>query len=39
LAPNTREIVAVWPDVIVYDIENESEVHILRIWHGAQRRA
>jgi plasmid stabilization system protein ParE len=38
LAPGTHEIVAVWPYIIVYEIEDTHEVHILRIWHGAQRR-
>jgi addiction module RelE/StbE family toxin len=35
--PGTREIVAVWPYVIVYQIA-DSTVEILRIWHGAQDR-
>jgi plasmid stabilization system protein ParE len=34
----TFESVAVWPYVIVYRI-TETEVQILRVWHGAQDRA
>ena len=33
----TRENVAVWPYVIVYRVI-ETEVQILRVWHGAQDR-
>jgi len=35
--PGTRELVAVHPYVIVYDI-GRNEVKILRVWHGAQQR-
>ncbi len=38
LVPGTRELVALWPYVIVYRIARE-EVQILRIWHGAQDRS
>jgi plasmid stabilization system protein ParE len=34
----TRENVSVWPYVIVYRV-TDSEVQILRVWHGAQDRA
>lgn len=33
--PGTRELVALWPYVIVYHVMPD-EVQILRIWHGAQ---
>ncbi len=33
----TRENVSVWPYVIVYRVA-ETEVQILRVWHGAQDR-
>ena len=33
----TRELVAVYPYVIVYEIERDL-VRIVRIWHGAQDR-
>ncbi len=36
-APGTRENVSVWPYVIVYRV-TETEVQILRVWHGAQDR-
>jgi len=38
LVPGTRELVALWPYVIMYRIARE-EVQILRIWHGAQDRS
>ena len=39
LAAGTRELVAVWPYLIVYEINDEADtVSILRIWHGAQDR-
>ena len=33
----TRELVAVYPYVLVYEVERD-QVRILRVWHGAQRR-
>ena len=36
--PNTRELVTVWPYIIVYEVDDSSHVQILRIWHGAQDR-
>ncbi len=33
----TREVVTVWPYVIVYEV-HQSRVVILRVWHGAQDR-
>jgi plasmid stabilization system protein ParE len=39
LAAGTRELVAVWPYLIVYRIDAPSEtVRIIRIWHGARDR-
>jgi len=38
LVPGTREIVALWPYVIVYRTTPDG-VQILRIWHGAQDRS
>ncbi|WP_346380557.1 type II toxin-antitoxin system RelE/ParE family toxin [Acidithiobacillus sp.] len=39
LAAGTRELVAVWPYLIVYEIDDEADTaNILRIWHGAQDR-
>jgi len=35
--PDTRELVVVWPYVIVYEVEPDA-VNILRVWHGAQER-
>lgn len=35
--PNTRELVAVQPYIIVYEIDRDI-VTILRVWHGAQSR-
>ncbi len=37
LVPGTRELVALWPYIIVYRVAPEG-VQILRIWHGAQDR-
>ncbi|MDZ5647779.1 type II toxin-antitoxin system RelE/ParE family toxin [Nitrospirillum sp. BR 11828] len=34
----TRELVAYRPYIIVYEIDAEGDVHILRVWHGAQDR-
>ena len=39
LATGTRELVAVWPYLIVYEVDTSSDtVRILRIWHEAQER-
>lgn len=39
LALGTRELVAVWPYLIVYEVDPAAAmVRILRIWHGAQDR-
>ncbi len=39
LAIGTRELVAVWPYLIIYEVDPLAEtVRILRIWHGAQDR-
>jgi len=39
LAAGTRELVAIWPYLIVYEInEAAGTVSILRLWHGAQNR-
>ena len=39
LVAGTRELVAVWPYLIVYEIDAEANtVIILRVWHGAQDR-
>ena len=39
LATGTRELVAVWPYLIVYEVDAASDtVRILRIWHGSQDR-
>lgn len=35
----TRELVAVQPYVIVYEVTDTGAVTILRVWHGAQDRA
>lgn len=37
LSPGTRELVALSPYIITYEIL-EEEVRILRIWHAAQDR-
>ena len=36
--PGTRELVTVWPYVIVYETVDDQPVLILRVWHGAQNR-
>ena len=39
LVTGTRELVAVWPYLIVYEVDPETDtVRILRVWHGAQDR-
>lgn len=37
LVASTRELVALWPYVIVYRVMPDG-VQILRLWHGAQDR-
>jgi toxin ParE1/3/4 len=37
LVPGTRELVAIRPYVVVYEVAAEN-VRILRIWHSAQDR-
>ncbi len=38
-APGTRELAAVYPYLLVYEIDQAaSMVRILRVWHGAQDR-
>ncbi len=37
LVPGTRELAALWPYVIVYEI-SDGTVEILNIWHGARDR-
>ena len=40
LVAGTRELVAVWPYLIVYEIDmNAVLVRILRIWHGSRDRS
>jgi plasmid stabilization system protein ParE len=34
----TRELVPVYPYIIVYEVDNADDVTILRVWHGAQER-
>ena len=36
-AEGTRELVAVWPYILVYQTDGAA-VTILRLWHGAQDR-
>ena len=36
--PGTRELVIVRPYILVYDIDADRRVFILRVWHGAQER-
>jgi toxin ParE1/3/4 len=36
--PGTRELVALAPYVIVYEVAEPDRVTILRVWHGAQDR-
>ena len=39
LVIGTRELVAVWPYLIIYEVDPEADmVRILRVWHGAQDR-
>jgi toxin ParE1/3/4 len=39
LARDTRELVAVWPYILVYEVDAGADrVRILRSWHGAQDR-
>lgn len=38
VVPGTRELVALWPYVVVYRV-SAGVVEVLRIWHGAQDRA
>ncbi len=34
-----RELTAVWPYIIVYEVNSQAEeVSVLRVWHGAQDR-
>lgn len=37
LVPGTRELVAIRPYVVVYEV-NADTVRILRVWHSAQDR-
>ena len=34
----TRELVAAWPYILVYEVDHLGNVVILRVWHGAQER-
>ena len=34
----TRELLAVRPYIIVYEVTEDGNVAILRVWHGAQSR-
>ncbi|HYZ61573.1 MAG TPA: type II toxin-antitoxin system RelE/ParE family toxin [Acetobacteraceae bacterium] len=34
----SRELLAVRPYIIVYDVDAKGNVEILRIWHAAQDR-
>ena len=36
--PGTRELVAVFPYIIVYEVNEADTVTVLRVWHGAQNR-
>jgi toxin ParE1/3/4 len=36
--PGTRELTTIFPFVIVYELDANEDVAILRIWHGAQHR-
>jgi plasmid stabilization system protein ParE len=39
LAAGTRELVAVSPYLVVYEVDQAAQiVRILRVWHGAQNR-
>jgi plasmid stabilization system protein ParE len=33
---DTRELVPVYPYVIVYEVDDNDDVTILRVWHGAR---
>lgn len=37
LVAGTRELVSVWPYVVVYRVHGDT-VRVLRVWHGAQSR-
>jgi plasmid stabilization system protein ParE len=37
-SPGTRELTTISPYVIVYEVDDNDDVAILRVWHGAQRR-
>jgi plasmid stabilization system protein ParE len=37
-SPGTRELTTIFPYLIVYELDANGDVAILRIWHGAQRR-
>jgi len=34
----TRELVPVYPYIIVYEVAENDDIVILRVWHGAQER-
>jgi plasmid stabilization system protein ParE len=34
----TRELLATWPYILVYEVDDAGDVQILRIWHKAQDR-
>ena len=34
----TRELVPIYPYVIVYEVAENDDTTILRVWHGAQQR-
>jgi len=36
--PGTRELVAVRPYIVVYEVAEDNTIFILRVWHGAQSR-
>jgi plasmid stabilization system protein ParE len=36
--PDTRELVALSPYILVYRVGDDNSVSILRVWHGAQNR-
>ncbi|HWK45023.1 MAG TPA: type II toxin-antitoxin system RelE/ParE family toxin [Stellaceae bacterium] len=36
--PGTRELVAAFPYLIVYEVTDADTVTILRVWHGSQDR-
>lgn len=38
LAAGTRELVIVRPYVVVYQVDGDDNVDILRVWHSAQDR-